>query len=66
MPIVLSTRRRFVLLLTMAAVGFGVGLAGYLIGGSQAWFLAIPAAIAGAWLVVADPGRCTDAAPPRN
>jgi hypothetical protein len=58
MPIVLSTRLRLALLLSTFGLGLGVALVGYRITGQEAWFLAIPSAIAAVWLLVADPRRC--------
>jgi len=53
-----STGRRAALLVFCLLVGTGVGFLGHLFTGSQWWFAAIPAAVAGAWLVVANPQRC--------
>ena len=50
--------RRVLLLILCLAVGCGVGLIGHLLSGSQWWYLAIPGAVAAAWLVVANPERC--------
>ncbi|MBK7472603.1 MAG: hypothetical protein IPI73_20280 [Betaproteobacteria bacterium] len=50
--------RRLLLLLGCIALGTVIGWGGFAITGAVAWFLAIPAAIAAGWLVVADPTRC--------
>ncbi len=49
---------RAVLLLVCVVIGATLGAAGWLLGGTQLWFLAVPASIAAGWLVVADPTRC--------
>ena len=49
---------RPMLLLVCAVIGATIGASGWLLGGSQLWFLAVPASIAAGWLVVADPTRC--------
>ena len=49
---------RAMLLLVCVIIGATVGTAGWLLGESQLWFLAVPAIIAAGWLVVADPTRC--------
>jgi hypothetical protein len=54
----MSAGRRAALLVLCLLVGAGVGFCGYLLTGSQWWFAAVPAAVAGAWLVVANPERC--------
>ena len=50
--------RRLLLLLACIALGAAIGWVGFAITDAAAWFLAIPAAIAAGWLVVADPTRC--------
>jgi len=50
--------RRLFLLLACLAVGSAVGFIGWAFSGSQWWYLAIPAAIAVAWLKLANPERC--------
>ncbi|MDH5540585.1 MAG: hypothetical protein OEY03_14385 [Rhizobacter sp.] len=50
--------RRLGWLLVCLAAGLAVGVAGSLVTGAQAWYLAVPAAIAIGWLFVADPTQC--------
>jgi hypothetical protein len=50
--------RRTVLLVLSLAAGCAVGCVGSLLSGSHWWFLAVPGAVAGAWLIVANPERC--------
>jgi len=45
-------------LLACLAAGGIVGAVGSALTGSDLWYLAIPVAIAGAWLFVADPTEC--------
>lgn len=54
----LSTRKRVLLLLALAAAGWLVGTVGSALTGSAYWYGAIPAAVALGWLFVADPSRC--------
>ena len=56
-----SIARRLLLLAGCIGGGLGAGFAGYALTGEQAWFLAVPAAMAAGWMVVGDPTRC---APP--
>ena len=49
---------RTVLLIACIALGCTVGYVGWLMSGSQWWYLAIPGAIAAVWLMVANPERC--------
>jgi hypothetical protein len=58
-----STAKRLLLLAACIGGGLGAGLAGYALTGEQAWFLAVPAAMAAGWMFVGDPTRCT---PPRR
>ena len=60
----MKTRARLVLLLACTAAGLAVGALGLWRGGTSAWFLAVPAAVALGWLFVADPTACTT--PPRR
>jgi len=53
-----STRKRVLLLLALAALGWLVGAVGSALSGSAYWYGAIPAAVALGWLFVADPSRC--------
>lgn len=53
-----SPVRRLAGLMACLAVGVGVGFAGTELSGSDAWYLAIPVAIAAGWWFVADPTRC--------
>lgn len=62
-PPPVSPRRRLVLLLAALAAGTGIGVAGYMATGSDAWFLAVPLALVLPWWFLADPTRC--AAPRR-
>lgn len=55
-------RGRLALLLACLAAGVGVAWLGQALWPSQAWWLAVPAALALGWLGVADPTRCR---PPR-
>jgi hypothetical protein len=50
--------RRVALLLISVLIGLGVGTVGYHFTTDQAWFLAIPLAVALAWFTVADPTKC--------
>jgi hypothetical protein len=59
----IAHRRRLVWLLVCVAAGVAVGGVGQLMAGSQAWWLAVPAAVALGWLLVADPEACE---PPRR
>lgn len=45
-------------LLGCFAAGGIVGVIGSAMTGSNVWYLAIPAAIAGVWMFVADPTQC--------
>lgn len=54
----MSLLRRVLLLGLCVAAGLVVGLVGQHFTGSAAWFLAIPALVALAWLLVADPAAC--------
>jgi hypothetical protein len=53
-----ALRVRVLLLLACLSVGAVVGFVGEAITGSPTWYLAIPAAVALGWLVVADPAEC--------
>jgi hypothetical protein len=53
-----STARRLLLLGACIGAGLAAGLAGYALTGEQAWFLAVPAAMAAGWMAVGDPTRC--------
>lgn len=59
----LSTRRRGLLYLACLAGGVLVGLAGQALTGNQRWFLAVPAPVALAWLLIADPSACCVSGP---
>ena len=59
----MSPGRRAVLLAACLAAGSALGACGYLYSGSQWWFVAIPAVIAGAWLALANPERCAGGSP---
>jgi hypothetical protein len=50
--------RRLVLFVVCLALGCTVGLVGWLMSGSQWWYLAIPGAMAAGWLMVANPEQC--------
>ena len=50
--------KRALLLLACIAIGLAAGAAGYFATGSQWWFLALPGAMALAWLFVANPEQC--------
>lgn len=58
---VMSRSSRFLLLVGCVAVGVLVGFVGLCLSGSARWFLAVPAWVAIAWLVVADPTACLPA-----
>lgn len=45
------------------AVGMTVGFAGFHFTADQAWFLAVPIALAAGWLIFANPEQCM---PPRK
>jgi hypothetical protein len=51
----------------MACIALGclVGVLGSRVSGSAWWYLAIPGAVAAAWLFVADPQRCARRNEPR-
>lgn len=53
-----SYLKRAVWLLGCFAAGGVVGVVGSTLTGSDFWYLAIPAAIAAAWMFVADPTEC--------
>lgn len=55
--------RRFLWLLACMAVGMTVGFAGFHFTADQAWFLAVPIALAAGWLIFANPDQCM---PPRK
>lgn len=57
-------RYRWMALLGAIGTGSAVAAAGFWSTGSQWWFLAVPGCVAGAWLFVADPTRCTPERPP--
>jgi hypothetical protein len=50
--------RRTVLLVLCLAAGCAVGFIGSLLSSSHWWYLAVPGAVAGAWVIVANPERC--------
>lgn len=54
----MSAGRRAVLLVLCLLAGAALGAGGYLLTGSQWWFVAVPAVLAAGWLAVADPRRC--------
>ena len=56
------TRARLQALLAVLATGALLGAAGTWLTGNPSWWLAIPGALAGAWLFLANPLEC---APPR-
>jgi hypothetical protein len=59
--------RRFVLLAACVLGGLAVGITGQALSGDDAWFLALPAAVALGWLFVGDPTRCGGpGCPPRR
>ncbi|MBK9136108.1 MAG: hypothetical protein IPM15_17655 [Betaproteobacteria bacterium] len=66
----MNLRRRITLLLLCLLAGAAIGAAGQWLTGSAWGYLAIPALMAAAWLVVADPERClrsdVPVAPPRS
>lgn len=53
---------RLACLIACFLAGLAIGYIGDTLTGSQAWYLAIPAALAVGWLFLADPTRCE---PPR-
>ena len=53
-----STKRRLAVLGACLIGGVGVGAFGWWLGGAQAWWLAVPAAMALGWWFVADPTQC--------
>lgn len=57
----MTRMRRAVLLTACLGAGSAVGAIGFWLTGSSWWALAIPAAVAAAWLWVADPTQCVDA-----
>lgn len=54
----MTPRNRALLLLACVSLGSVVGALGLWMGGTGVWFLAVPAAVAVGWLVVADPTAC--------
>lgn len=58
-----SSLKRLGWLLGCFAVGGIVGFVGSTVTGSDLWYLAIPVAIAGVWMFLADPTKCE---PPRD
>jgi hypothetical protein len=52
--------RRALELVALACGGVLVGVAGHRLTGHDAWFLAIPAALAAGWLLRADPTQCVE------
>jgi len=55
--------RRLKLLLLCLGLGVFAALLGQALVASPWWWLCVPAAVAGGWLLVADPTRCEE--PPR-
>jgi hypothetical protein len=53
-----SPKRRLALLGVCLLGGAVVGSIGWLLSGAQAWWLAVPAAVAAGWWFVADPTQC--------
>ena len=59
--------QRFLLLAACILAGLGAGIVGRALTGDDAWFLALPAAVALGWLFVGDPTRCgSPGRPPRR
>jgi hypothetical protein len=56
--VTLSRARRLLLLVACVLGGLAAGFAGHALTGDQAWFLAVPGAVALGWLFVGDPTRC--------
>ncbi|WP_374659033.1 hypothetical protein [Inhella sp.] len=54
----LSPRRRALIFLATLAAGLSVGVVGHHFSGDQAWFLALPVAVAGVWWFVGTPQDC--------
>jgi len=54
----MTLRARLAWLLTCFLAGLGIGYLGESLTGHQAWYLAIPAALAVGWLFLADPTKC--------
>jgi hypothetical protein len=50
---------RILLLGLCVVAGTVIGFIGQHFTGSNAWFLAVPALVTGAWLFVANPGECS-------
>jgi hypothetical protein len=57
---------RAAVLAALLALGATLGYAGSLLTGDDAWYLAIPAAVAAGWLALADPTRCEPAGSSRR
>ena len=55
---------RLLWLLIFVALGLIAALIGVFFSGSQAWYLAIPAAVAVGWLLFANPTECESPAQP--
>jgi hypothetical protein len=49
---------RLLWLVVALGVGLAVSAAGYSFSGSQYWFLALPVALAAAWLFIGTPEQC--------
>lgn len=49
---------RLAVLLACFSAGLGIGYLGEALTGHQAWYLAIPAALAVGWMFLADPTKC--------
>lgn len=59
-----TTLRRGLLLAGCIALGGLVATLGVALGGSQAWWLAVPGAVLAGWWWVADPSECSPSDPP--
>jgi hypothetical protein len=50
---------RLLLLLACLAVGLMIGFVGQALWGGQWWFIAVPVVVAGGWLRVGTPDKCS-------
>lgn len=50
--------RRVALFVICLVLGAAVGVVGFMVSGSQWWYVAIPGALAAGWLTVANPEHC--------
>lgn len=61
-----SLRNRLVWFVVCLSAGAAAGMAGTWFTGNPSWFLAVPAALAVGWLLVANPDECSRPTPRRS